>query len=98
MDRKAWQDAIEPLGRVIDGAGRLDVAAQFLVKRAECYIELGDPDNAIADCNRALDFEEDIEAHIQRGRAYLKKSDKQMADADFRKVRASNPKFVPPKS
>jgi tetratricopeptide (TPR) repeat protein len=58
--------------------------ASFYAARGNCYIEMGQPDRGIADCNQAIRMASDnAYAYLTRGNGYFDKNEINKAIADY---------------
>ena len=56
------------------------------------YAELGDYDRAIENCNAAIELRRDASSYYDtRGRAYQKRGDSKLANADFATAKKLKP-------
>jgi lipoprotein NlpI len=60
--------------------------------RCSAYVENGQTDPAIADCNRAIEFDPTARAYITRGNAFLGRGDADQAIADYNRALSLNSK------
>lgn len=60
--------------------------------RCSAYVDNGQPDLAIADCNRAIDFDPNGRGYVSRGNAFYARGDADQAIADYNRAIGLNAK------